>query len=70
MDINDNAGYLNVCVVGIFFASRLAPTGERARHELLFAIILSAARNGIATRESVRRLKKGVRLWLSTMAKG
>ncbi|MVW89513.1 hypothetical protein EI969_26870 [Pseudomonas sp. PB101] len=70
MDANDNAGYLKVRVVWTFFASRLAPTVKRARQELLIAIIFSAARNGVATRKSVRRLKKGVRLWLSAMAKG
>jgi hypothetical protein len=70
MDLNDNAGFLNARVVWTFFASKLAPTVERARHELLLAIIFSAARNGVATRKSVRRLKKGVRLWLSAMAKG
>ncbi len=70
MDVNDNAGYLNVRVVWAFFASKLAPTVERARHQLLIAIIFSAAKHGVATRKSVRRLKKGVCLWLSTMAKG
>ena len=41
------------------------------RHSLLlFANTLSAARNGLATRECVRRLKKGVRLWLIAMEKG
>ncbi|PMZ91955.1 hypothetical protein C1X61_03840 [Pseudomonas sp. FW215-T2] len=70
MEVNDNARYLKVRIVLKFFASKLAPTVKRARHELLIAIIFSAARNGVATRESVRRLKKGVRLWLSTMAKG
>jgi hypothetical protein len=70
MDVNDNAGYLNVRVVWTFFASNLAPAVERARHELLLAIIFSAAKQGIATRKCVRRLKKGVRLWLSAMAKG
>jgi hypothetical protein len=38
--------------------------------ELLFANVSPAAQEWHATRESVRRLKKGVRLWLSTMAKG
>ncbi len=39
MDVNDNAGYLNVRVVWTPIASRLAPTVERARQELLIAII-------------------------------
>ncbi len=48
MDVNDNAGYLNVRVVWTFFASRLAPTVERARHELLLANVdFPAARNGM-----------------------
>ncbi len=38
--------------------------------ELLFVNIFPAARHGVATRECVRRLKKGVRLWLFAMAKG
>ncbi|KZN16543.1 hypothetical protein A1D17_10365 [Pseudomonas fluorescens] len=39
--------------------------------ELLLAnVVFPAARNGIATRDCVRRLKKGVRLWLFAMAKG
>jgi osmoprotectant transport system permease protein len=58
MDVNDNAGYLNVRVVWTPIASKLAPTVERARQELLIAIIFSAARNGVATRKFVRRLKK------------
>ncbi|CAI8820776.1 hypothetical protein EMIT0P43_10658 [Pseudomonas jessenii] len=29
MDVNDNAGCLNARVVLVFFASKLAPTGER-----------------------------------------
>jgi hypothetical protein len=48
MDVNDNAGYLKVRVVWTFIASKLALTGKRARHELLFAIIFSAARDGVA----------------------
>ena len=54
-------------------ASKLAPTSESARHEelLLANAKHPAARNGIATRDCVRRQrKKGVRLWLFAMAKG
>ena len=48
MDVNDNAGYLNVRVVWTFFASRLAPAVERARRELLLANVdFPAARNGM-----------------------
>ena len=37
---------------------------------LLFANPWSAASNGLATRQCVRRQKKGVRLWLIAMEKG
>ncbi|SDQ06775.1 hypothetical protein SAMN04490195_0204 [Pseudomonas moorei] len=48
MDVNDNAGYLNVRVVWTFFASELAPAVECARHELLLANVdFPAARNGM-----------------------
>ena len=48
MDVNDNAGYLNVRVVWTFFASRLVPTVERARHELLLANVdFPATSNGM-----------------------
>ena len=71
MDVNDNAGYLVNRDVWTFFASKLAPTVGRVRHELLLAnVIFPAARNGMPHGTAFADKEKGVRLWLFAMARG
>jgi hypothetical protein len=72
MHVNDNAGYLNARVVWTFFASRLAPTVERVRHEelLLASTFFGSQEWHCHTKRCSPTKKKGVRLWLFAMAKG
>ncbi len=70
MDVNDNAGYLNVTRCLDVFRRAGSLQWNALGMSCFSRTLISGSQEWHATRDCVRRLKKGVRLWLFAMAKG